>query len=139
MTLNDLENTMVVKLRNGGLYVVLTDVRIFCDKIIDKVTTIFAADNGYMNISSYAPDMTVKGSTNSEWDIMEVYKRVYTDVEEKRKEFPHTAPCGLRYLKDPKYLQSIWSRNAPEPIDDIVQDETIKELDEFGSKEVTFY
>ena len=45
----------------------------------------------------------------------------------------------LRYLKDPKYLQSIWSRNAPEPIDDIVQDETIKELDEFGSKEVTFY
>lgn len=127
MTLNDLENTMVVKLRNGGLYVVLTDVRIF------------AADNGYMNISSYAPDMTVKGSTNSEWDIMEVYKRVYTDVEEKRKEFPHTAPCGLRYLKDPKYLQSIWSRNAPEPIDDIVQDETIKELDEFGSKEVTFY
>ena len=93
----------------------------------------FAADNGYMNISSY------KGSTNSEWDIMEVYKRVYTDVEEKRKEFPHTAPCGLRYLKDPKYLQSIWSRNAPEPIDDIVQDETIKELDEFGSKEVTFY
>ena len=59
MTLNDLENTMVVKLRNGGLYVVLTD---------------------------------------------------------------------------PKYLQSIWSRNAPEPID-----ETIKELDEFGSKEVTFY
>lgn len=70
---------------------------------------------------------------------MGVYKRVYTDVEEKRKEFPHTAPCGLRYLKDPKYLQSIWSRNAPEPIDDIVQDETIKELDEFGSKEVTFY
>ena len=98
-----------------------------------------AADDGYMNISSYAPDMTVKGSTNSEWDIMEVYKRVYTDVEEKRKEFPHTAPCGLRYLKDPKYLQSIWSRNAPEPIDDIVQDETIKQLDEFGSKEVTFY
>jgi hypothetical protein len=46
MTLNDLENTMVVKLRNGGLYVVLTDVRIFCDKIVDKVTTIFAADNG---------------------------------------------------------------------------------------------
>ena len=43
------------------------------------------------------------------------------------------------YLGDPKYLQSIWSRNAPEPIDDIVQDETIKELDEFGSKEVTFY
>ena len=83
--------------------------------------------------------VTGKGSTNSEWDIMEVYKRVYTDVEEKRKEFPHTAPCGLRYLKDPKYLQSIWSRNAPEPIDDIVQDETIKELDEFGSKEVTFY
>lgn len=81
MTLNDLENTMVVKLRNGGLYVVLTDVRIFCDKIVDKVTTIFAADNGYMDISSY----------------------------------------------------------APEPIDDIVQDETIKELDEFGSKEVTFY
>lgn len=79
MTLNDLENTMVVKLRNGGLYVVLTDVS--CDKIVDKVTTIFAADNGYMNISSY----------------------------------------------------------APEPIDDIVQDETIKELDEFGSKEVTFY
>lgn len=31
------------------------------------------------------------------------------------------------------------SRNAPEPIDDIVQDETIKELDEFGPKEVTFY
>lgn len=82
MTLNDLENTMVVKLRNGGLYVVLTDVRIFCDKIVDKVTTIFAADNGYMDISSYAPDMTVKGSTNSEWGIMEVYKRVYTDVEE---------------------------------------------------------
>lgn len=81
MTLNALENTMVVKLRNGGLYVILTDVRIFCDKIVDKVTTIFEADNDYMNIS----------------------------------------------------------RNAPEPIDDIVQDETIKELDEFGSKEVTFY
>lgn len=47
---------MVVKLRDGGLYVVLTDVRIFCDKIVDKVTTIFAADNGYMNISSYAPE-----------------------------------------------------------------------------------
>lgn len=31
------------------------------------------------------------------------------------------------------------TRIAPEPIDDIVQDETIKELDEFGSKEVTFY
>ena len=31
------------------------------------------------------------------------------------------------------------SSYAPEPIDDIVQDETIKELDEFGSKEVTFY
>lgn len=81
MTLNDLENTMVVQMRNGGLYVVLTDVRIFCDKIVDKVTTIFAADNGYMNISSYAPEL----------------------------------------------------------IDDIVQDETIKELDEFGSKEVKFY
>lgn len=35
MTLNDLENTMVVKLRNGGLYVVLTDVRISCDIVQD--------------------------------------------------------------------------------------------------------
>lgn len=43
MTLNDLENTMVVKLRNGGLYVVFTDVRIFSDNCVDKVTTIFAA------------------------------------------------------------------------------------------------
>lgn len=101
MTLNDLENTMVVKLRNGGLYVVLTDVRIFCDKIVDKVTTIFAADNGYMNISSYAPDMTVKGSTNSEWDIMEVYKRVYTDVEEKRKNFPTLLLVDFGILKTP--------------------------------------
>ena len=32
-----------------------------------------------------------------------------------------------------------YSLYAPEPIDDIVQDETIKELDEFGSKGVTFY
>lgn len=39
---------------------------------------------------------------------------------------------GLRYLKD-------HSLYGLEPIDDIVQDETIKELDEFGSKEVTFY
>ena len=101
MTLNDLENTMVVKLRNGGLYVVLTDVRIFCDKIVDEVTTIFAADNGYMNISSYAPDMTVKGSTNSEWDIMEVYKRVYTDVEEKRKEYPTLLLVDFGILKTP--------------------------------------
>lgn len=60
-------------------------------------------------------------------------------LRRRGRNFPHTAPCGLRYLKDPKYLQSIWSRNAPEPIDGIVQDETIKELDEFGSKEVTFY
>lgn len=75
MTLNDLENTMVVKLRNGGLYVVFTDVRIFSDNCVDKVTTIFAAEDGYMDISSYAPDMTVKGSQYSEWDIVEVYKR----------------------------------------------------------------
>ena len=47
MTLNDLENTMVVKLRNGGLDVVFTDVRLFSDNCVDKVTTIFAADNGY--------------------------------------------------------------------------------------------
>lgn len=139
MTLNDLENTMVVKLRNGGLYVVFTDVRIFSANCIDKVTTILAAEDGYMNISSYAPDMTVKGSQYSEWDIVEVYKRVYTDIEEKRKKFPHTAPFGLRYLKDPRYLQPIWSRDVPEPMNDIVQDDTIKELDEFGSKEVTFY
>lgn len=139
MTLNDLENTMVVKLRNGGLYVVFTDVRIFSDNCVDKVTTIFAAEDGYMDISSYAPDMTVKGSQYSEWDIVEVYKRVYTYIEEKRKKFPHTAPFGLRYLKDPRYLQSIWSRDVPEPMNDIVQDDTIKELDEFGSKEVTFY
>lgn len=64
MTLNDLENTMVVKLRNGGLYVVFTDVRIFCDSLIsaDRVTTILAAEDGYMDISSYAPDMTVNGT-----------------------------------------------------------------------------
>lgn len=31
------------------------------------------------------------------------------------------------------------SSYAPEPMNDIVQDDTIKELDEFGSKEVTFY
>lgn len=101
MTLNDLENTMVVKLRNGGLYVVLTDVRIFCDKIVDEVTTIFAADNGYMNISSYAPDMTVKGSTNSEWDIMEVYKRVIPMLRRRGRNFPTLLLVDFGILKTP--------------------------------------
>ena len=60
-------------------------------------------------------------------------------LRRRGRNFPTLLLVDFRYLKDPKYLQSIWSRNAPEPIDDIVQDETIKELDEFGSKEVTFY
>lgn len=42
-------------------------------------------------------------------------------------------------LKTPNTYSLYGLENAPEPIDDIVQDETIKELDEFGSKEVTFY
>lgn len=132
MTLNDLENTMVVKLRNGGLYVVLTDVRIFCDKIVDKVTTIFAADNGYMNISSYAPDMTVKGSTNSEWEYI---KGFIPMLRRRGRNFPTLLLVDFGILKTP----NTYSLYGLEPIDDIVQDETIKELDEFGSKEVTFY
>lgn len=60
-------------------------------------------------------------------------------LRRRGRNFPTLLLVDFGILKTPKYLQSIWSRNAPEPIDDIVQDETIKELDEFGSKEVTFY
>lgn len=144
MTLNDLENTMVVRMRNEELYLVLTDVRLPANG--DDKYIIFAGERGYMHSGCYTDNMLVKNQIHeiggSNWDIMEVYKRVYgNDVDFKRRDH-HRGPNSIESLLDPTTLYRIWSREEELKAlshTEIEQDDTIKESDEFSSKEVTFY
>lgn len=54
----------------------------------------------------------------------------------------HRGPNSIETMLDPDNLCRIWSREEElEALShtEIERDETIKQLDEFGSKEVTFY
>ncbi|UWG73567.1 MAG: hypothetical protein [Bacteriophage sp.] len=144
MTLNDLENTMVVRMRNKELYLVLTDVRLPVNG--DDKYTMFVSKCGFMHSGCYTDNMLVKNSVyeigHSNWDIMEVYKRVYSKDVSFRRGDHHRGPNSIETMLDPDNLCRIWSREEElEALShtEIERDETIKQLDEFGSKEVTFY
>lgn len=144
MTLNDLENTMVVRMRNKELYLVLTDVRL--PAVGTDKYTIFASKTGYMHSGCYTNNMLVKNQVyeegGSNWDIMEVYKRVYGMDADFRMHDPHRGPNSLETMLDPANLHRIWSREEELQTlshTEIEQDDTIKESDEFSSKEVVFY
>ena len=141
MTLNDLENTMVVRMRNGDLYLVLTDVRLPANG--DDKYTMFVSKRGFMHSGSYTNNMLVKNRVHemggSSWDITEVYKRVYGKDPDFRRRDYHRGPNSLETMLDPNELYRIWSREEESSGTEIEQDDTIKESDEFSSKEVTFY
>ena len=132
---------MVVRMRNGELYLVLTDVRLPANG--DDKYTIFASKCGYMHSGCYTNDMLVKNQVHemggSNWDIMEVYKRVYGKDPDFQRRDCHRGPNSIESLLDPTTLYRIWSREEESSHSEIEQDDTIKESDEFSSKEVTFY
>lgn len=144
MTLNDLENTMVVRMRNEKLYLVLTDVRLPANG--DDKYIIFAGEHGYMHSGCYTDNMRVKNlayeTSGSSWDIMEVYKRVYSSGVDFKRRDHHRGPNSIESLLDPTSLYRIWSREEELKAlshTEIERDDTIKKSDEFSSKEVTFY
>lgn len=127
-------------MRNGELYLVLTDVRI--PTVDTNKYTIFASKTGYMHSRCYNKYMLLKNQVcevgNSAWDIMEVYKRVYSKDADFIRNEPHRGPVSIESSLDPENLYRIWSREEEFNHVEIEQDDTIKESDEFSSKEITF-
>ena len=112
MTLNDLENTMVVQMRNQQLYLVITDC---------------LPPNASMNTDN---------ELYREWDIMKVFKRVYSNFDQN-----HRAPYSLKHLESALDLVCIWDREKDAcQEEEIVNDnDFVSEQDEYSSKEVKFY
>lgn len=83
MTLNDLENTMVVQMRNQQLYLVITDC--LPPNASENKDIVFLSRGGYMQSTSYTFNMLMNTDNElyREWDIMKVFKRVYSNFDQK--------------------------------------------------------
>ena len=82
MTLNDLENTMVVQMRNQQLYLVITDC--LPPNASENKDIVFLSRGGYMQGTSYTFNMLMNTDNElyREWDIMKVFKRVYSNFDQ---------------------------------------------------------
>lgn len=80
MTLNDLENTMVVQMRNQQLYLVITDC---LPPNASKNKDIVFLSQG----TSYTFNMLMNTDDERyrEWDIMKVFKRVYDNFDQNHR------------------------------------------------------
>lgn len=115
MTLNDLENTMVVQMRNQQLYLVITDC--LPPNASKNKDIVFLSQGGYMQGTSYTFNMlmTTDDERYREWDIIKVFKRVYSMLD----------------------LVCIWDREKDACQEEIVNDnDFVSEQDEYSSKEV---
>lgn len=66
-----------------------------------------------------------------EWDIMKVFKRVYSNFD---------PPHSLKHLDSMLDLVCIWDREKDTCQEEIVNDnDFVSEQDEYSSKEVKFY
>lgn len=70
MNIKDLKTGMRIITRNGDEYIVLKNVKTPYGRVEDMYVL---KDGGWMSSSSYNEDLTIKGKTNSNYDIMEVY------------------------------------------------------------------
>lgn len=136
MTLNDLENTMVVQMRNQQLYLVITDC--LPPNASKNKDIVFLSQGGYMQGTSYTFNMLMNtdNELNREWDIMKVFKRVYSNFDQN-----HRAPYSLKHLDSMLDLVCIWDREKDAcQEEEIVNDnDFVSEQDEYSSKEVKFY
>lgn len=125
MTLNDLENTMVVQMRNQQLYLVITDC--LPPNASKNKDIVFLSQGGYMQGASYTFNMLMNTDDERyrEWDIIKVFKRVYSNFD---------PPHSLKHLD----LVCIWDREKDACQEEIVNDNDF-EQDEYSSKEVKFY
>ena len=103
MTLNDLENTMVVQMRNQQLYLVITDC--LPPNASENKDIVFLSQGGYMQGTSYTFNMLMNTDNElyREWDIMKVFKRVYSNFDQN-----HRAPHSLKHLDSMLDLVCIW-------------------------------
>lgn len=136
MTLNDLENTMVVQMRNQQLYLVITDC--LPPNASKNKDIVFLSRGGYMQGTSYTFNMLINTDNElyREWDIMKVFKRVYSNFDQN-----HRAPYSLNHLESALDLVCIWDREKDAcQEEEIVNDnDFVSEQDEYSSKEVKFY
>lgn len=135
MTLNDLENTMVVQMRNQQLYLVITDC--LPPNASKNKDIVFLSQGGYMQGASYTFNMLMNTDDEyyREWDIMKVFKRVYSNLDQN-----HRAPHSLKHLDSMLDLVCIWDREKDACQEEIVNDnDFVSEQDEYSSKEVKFY
>lgn len=135
MTLNDLENTMVVQMRNQQLYLVITDC--LPPNASKNKDIVFLSRGGYMQGASYTFNMLMNTDDERyrEWDIMKVFKRVYSNFDQN-----HRAPHSLKHLDSMLDLVCIWDREKDTCQEEIVNDnDFVSEQDEYSSKEVKFY
>lgn len=89
MTLNDLENTMVVQMRNQQLYLVITDC--LPPNASKNKDIVFLSRGGYMQGTLYTFNMLMNTDDERyrEWDIMKVFKRVYDNFDQNHRA-PHS-------------------------------------------------
>lgn len=101
MTLNDLENTMVVQMRNQ-LYLVITDC--LPPNASENKDIVFLSRGGYMQGTSYTFNMLMNTDNElyREWDIMKVFKRVYSNFDQN-----HRAPYSLKHLESAINLDAV--------------------------------
>ena len=136
MTLNDLENTMVVQMRNQQLYLVITDC--LPPNASKNKDIVFLSQGGYMQGTSYTFNMLINTDDElcREWDIMKVFKRVYSNFDQN-----HRAPYSLKHLESALDLVCVWDREKDAcQEEEIVNDnDFVSEQDEYSSKEVKFY
>lgn len=136
MTLNDLENTMVVQMRNQQLYLVITDC--LPPNASENKDIVFLSQGGYMQGTLYTFNMLMNTDNElyREWDIMKVFKRVYSNFDQN-----HRAPHSLKHLDSMLDLVCIWDREKDAcQEEEIVNDnDFVSEQDEYSSKEVKFY
>lgn len=117
MTLNDLENTMVVQMRNQQLYLVITDC--LPPNASKNKDIVFLSQGGYMQGTSYTFNMLMNTDDERyrEWDIIKVFKRVYSNFDQN-----HRAPYSLKHLDSMLDLVCIWDREKDTCQEEIVND-----------------
>lgn len=74
MTLNDLEDGMVVVLRNGEPYIVLKNAFYYGD-ILAGYKNFWEFYNTQISLTRYNADMTFKSKSIDSFDIMEIYEK----------------------------------------------------------------
>lgn len=98
---------------------------------------VFLSQGGYMQGTSYTFNMLMNTDDERyrEWDIMKVFKRVYSNFDQN-----HRAPYSLKHLDSMLDMVCIWDREKDTCQEEIVNDnDFVSEQDEYSSKEVKFY